>query len=142
MIIDKLLQVSHQQAVTNSAASTDVIDFGQGHPNTGMDDRSKMVITVTESATATGSATVKFAVQDSADNSSFTDVAVTAAVGKPISLLESRWLFHEHATAPLLPGVLHGGFGTADGRQVLGSDCDGSSAECGLPRQSAHRVTR
>ncbi|MFU1966157.1 Bbp16 family capsid cement protein, partial [Bordetella bronchiseptica] len=82
MIIDKLLQVSHQQAVTNSAASTDVIDFGQGHPNTGMDDRSKMVITVTESATATGSATVKFAVQDSADNSSFTDVAVTAAVGK------------------------------------------------------------
>ena len=82
MYIDKLLQVSNEQAVTSTAASTDVIDFGQTNPNVGMDDQSKMVITVDEAATASGSATVTFAVQDSADNSSFADVAVTAAIGK------------------------------------------------------------
>lgn len=82
MIIDKLLQVSDGQAVTASAASTDVIDFGQANPNTGMDDRSKMVITVDESADAAGAATVTFSVQDSADNATFADVAVTGAIGK------------------------------------------------------------
>lgn len=82
MIIDKLLQVSDGQAVTASAASTNVIDFGQANPNTGMDDRSKMVIAVDESAAAVGAATVTFSVQDSADNATFTDVAVTGAIGK------------------------------------------------------------
>ena len=52
MFIDKALQVSSAQAVTASAASTDVIDFGQATPNIGMDDRSSMVITVSESAAA------------------------------------------------------------------------------------------
>lgn len=82
MYIDKNLQVSNAQVVTATAASTDVIDFGQATPNTGMDGRSKMVITVSEAAAAAGAATVTFAVQDSADNSSFADVAVTAAIGK------------------------------------------------------------
>ena len=82
MFIDKNLQVSDAQAVTNTAASTDVIDFGQTNPNVGMDDRSSMVITVDTAATAAGAATVTFAVQDSADNSSFADVAVTTAIDK------------------------------------------------------------
>lgn len=82
MFIDKNLQVSNAQAVTSTAASTDVIDFGQTNPNTGLDGHSNMVITVDESATASGAATVTFAVQDSADNSSFSDVVVTAAIGK------------------------------------------------------------
>lgn len=82
MIIDKLLQVSDGQAVTASAASANVIDFGQANPNTGMDDRSKMVITVDESATADGAATVTFSVQDSADNNTFTDVTASGAIGK------------------------------------------------------------
>lgn len=82
MIIDKLLQVSDAQAVTVTAASTDVIDFGQANPNTGLTDHLSMAITVDEAATAVGAATVTFAVQDSADNSSFVDVAVTAAVAK------------------------------------------------------------
>jgi hypothetical protein len=50
MFIDKALQVSNEQAVTVSAASTDSIDFGQPNPNVGLDDRSNMVITVDESA--------------------------------------------------------------------------------------------
>lgn len=84
MIIDKLLQVSNVQAVTASAASTDVIDFGQANPNVGLDDHSSMVITVDEAATAAGAATVVFSIQDSADNSSFADVALTAAIGKAV----------------------------------------------------------
>lgn len=82
MLIDKFLQVSSNQAVTATAASTDVIDFGQANPNTGMDDHSKMVITVGEAAAAAGAATVTFVVQDSADNASFADVISSAAIGK------------------------------------------------------------
>lgn len=82
MIIDKLLQVSDAQAVTASAASTDVIDFGQANPNSGINHNTSLAITVDETATAAGAATVTFSVQDSADNSSFADVAVTAATGK------------------------------------------------------------
>ena len=82
MFIDKALQVSNEQAVTVSAASTDSIDFGQPNPNVGLNDRSNMVITVDESAAAAGAATVTFSVQDSADNATFADVAVTAAIGK------------------------------------------------------------
>lgn len=82
MFIDKALQVSNEQAVTVSAASTDSIDFGQANPNVGLDDRSNMVITVDESAEAAGAATVTFSVQDSADNATFANVAVTAAIDK------------------------------------------------------------
>lgn len=82
MFIDKALQVSNEQYVTVSAASTDSIDFGQANPNVGLDDRSNMVITVDKSVIAAGAATVTFSVQDSADNATFADVAVTAAIGK------------------------------------------------------------
>jgi len=82
MIIDKLLQVSDGQTVTATETSTDVIDFGQANPNTGMDDRSKMVITVDESVAAAGAATVAFSVQDSADNVGFITIAITGTFGK------------------------------------------------------------
>lgn len=82
MIIDKFLQVSNEQAVTATAASTDVIDFGQVNPHVGNDDLTKMVITCDETTTSAGASTVTFSVQDSADNSSFADVAVSPAVAK------------------------------------------------------------
>lgn len=82
MYIDRNLQVSNEQAVTASAASTDVIDFGQANPDTGATDHLSMVITVDETALAAGAATVTFAVQDSADNSAWADVSVTTAIGK------------------------------------------------------------
>lgn len=82
MYIDKFLQVSDAQTVTASAASTDVIDFGQGNPNTGMDDLTKMVITVDEGATAAGAATITFTVQDSADNATWAHVVSTGAMLK------------------------------------------------------------
>jgi hypothetical protein len=117
MYIDKHLQVSNEQAVTTSAASTDVIDFGQANPNVGLDDRSNMAITVDESATAAGAATVTFSVQDSADNSTFADVAVTAAIGKaslaagqqvvipmPTKLRRYCRVYYTVATGPLTAG--------------------------------------
>ena len=83
MIIDKLLQVSSKQAVTASAASTDVIDFGQANPNTGMDDRSAMVFTTSEGVTASGAATVTFSVQDcDTEGGTYADVAASGAIGK------------------------------------------------------------
>lgn len=82
MIIDKLLKVSANQVVTATAASTDTIDFGQVSPNTGLDDRTAMVFTVSEAVAAAGAATVTFVIQDSADNSAFADVVATGAISK------------------------------------------------------------
>lgn len=117
MFIDNNLQVSNAQAVTASAASTDLIDFGQANPNVGLDDRSNMVITVDEAATAAGAATVVFSVQDSADNSTFADVAVTAAIDKatlvaghqvvipmPTKLRRYCRVYYTVATGPLTAG--------------------------------------
>jgi len=117
MFIDKLLQVSNEQAVTASAASTNVIDFGQANPDIGMDDRSNMVITVDVAAEASGSATVAFSVQDSADNSTFADVVATVAIGKatlvagyqhvipmPTKLRRYCRVYYTVATGPLTAG--------------------------------------
>jgi hypothetical protein len=82
MIIDKSLQVSDAQAVTASAASTDVIDTGVANRSIGTDTSLALSITVDESATASGAATVTFSLQDSADNSTFADVQASAAIGK------------------------------------------------------------
>ena len=117
MYIDKTLQVSNEQAVTVAAASTDVIDFGQANPDVGMTDQCSMVITTDEAATASGAATVTFSVQDSADNSTFADVAVTAAIGKatmvagyqhvipmPTKLRRYCRVYYTVATGPLTAG--------------------------------------
>lgn len=83
MFIDKFLQVSNAQAVTATAPSTDVIDFGQTNPNVGLDDRSSMVITVDTSAAAAGAATVTFAIQDcDTVGGTYVDVVSSAAIGK------------------------------------------------------------
>lgn len=103
MIIDKFLQVSNAQAVTASAASTDVIDAGATkNASIGRDIGAGdmyMVFTCSEAATAAGAATVTFAVQDSADNSSFADVIVSAAIGKATLVVGSQ------VVLPLPPGM-------------------------------------
>jgi hypothetical protein len=117
MIIDKSLQVSSAQVVTASAASTDVIDFVQANPDLGMDSHSSMVFTVSEAVAAAGAATVTFSVQDSADNSAFADVAVTAAIGKaslpvgaqvvipmPVKLRRYCRAYYTIGTGPLTSG--------------------------------------
>ena len=118
MIIDKLLQVSDAQAVTVTAPSTDVIDFGQANPDVGMDGLSTMAITTKVAAAAAGAATVTFSVQDSADNSTWADVAVTAAIPKatlvagyqhiipmPTKLRRYCRVYYTVATGPLTAGT-------------------------------------
>ena len=125
MIIDRFLQVSNEQAVTATAASTDVIDFGQTNPNTGMSDHLDLSITVDETVTAAGPATVVFTIQDSADNSSFADVASTVAIGKaalplgtqiviPMPKLHRRYVRVNYtvATGPLTAGKFSAQFVT------------------------------
>jgi hypothetical protein len=125
MIIDKFLQVSNEQAVTATAASTDVIDFGQTNPNTGISDHLDLSITVDEAAAAAGAATVVFSIQDSADNSSFADVASTVAIGKaalplgaqiviPMPKLHRRYVRVNYtvATGPLTAGKFSAQFVT------------------------------
>ena len=118
MIIDKALQFSNKQAVTVTAVSTDVIDFGQPNPNTGLNDRMYCTIGVGAAATAAGAATVTITLQDSADNSTFTDVVSTQAIGKaaltvgaqfvlPMPVTHRRFvrLNYTVATGPLTTGT-------------------------------------
>lgn len=74
MHIDKFLEVSDAQAVTATAPSTDVIDTKQILSNLGMSEL-ELVVTLAETATAAGAATVTVTLQDSADNSAWRDIA-------------------------------------------------------------------
>lgn len=83
MFIDKNLQVSNAQAVTASAASTDLINYGQANPNSGLDDRSSMVFTTDTAATAAGAATVVFSIQDcDTEGGTYVDVVASGAIPK------------------------------------------------------------
>lgn len=76
MIMDKENQVSNAQAVTAAAGSTDYIDNGVAR-DVGMGDPLFMMITVDESADASGSATVEFQLRVD-DNTSFSSPKVVA----------------------------------------------------------------
>ena len=83
MIYDKLNTFGTEQAVTATAASTDIIDLGAVR-DIGNGEPMELVILCTESATASGSATVTFALQTD-DNDGFSSAATlasTAAIGK------------------------------------------------------------
>ena len=118
MYIDKALQMSNAQAVTVTAPSTDVVDFGQVNPNSGFSDMLKVVVTTGVAATAAGAATVTVTAQDSADNSSWADIASTAAIPKaslvigyqaviPMPLFHRRYVRVNYtvATGPLTAGT-------------------------------------
>ena len=87
MILDKLLMLSEAQAVTASAASTDVIDLGPidgTRRDIGVGYPLEFFVNVNTTATAAGAATVNFQLQTSPDNSTWTtltssgDLALTA----------------------------------------------------------------
>lgn len=81
MIIDSQLEYSDAQAVTASAASTNIVDHGLGDAGVG-EDVMHLVIQCTETATAVGSATVTFTLQTDGDSAfgSATSVLATAAI--------------------------------------------------------------
>jgi hypothetical protein len=80
--LDNNAVLSDAQAVTSTAASTKSYDAATALRNIGSGNEIDLVITTTTTCTAAGAATVTFALQDSPDNSSFTDVVVTPAIAK------------------------------------------------------------
>ena len=75
MILDKLLMFSEKQAVTASAASTDVIDLGPidgTRRDVGVGYPLEFWATVDTTATAAGAATLNVQLQTSPDNSTWT----------------------------------------------------------------------
>lgn len=85
MITDKLNTFSAAQAVTATAASTDVIDLGPlTHGNTrrdiGAGEPLHFVVTALTTATASGAATVNFQLQTSDDNSTWVTLYDSGAV--------------------------------------------------------------
>lgn len=78
MILDKLLMFSEAQAVTATAASTDVIDLGPidgTRRDIGVGYPLEFWTTVNTTATASGDATVNVQLQTSPDNSTWTTIA-------------------------------------------------------------------
>ncbi|EGE0094003.1 hypothetical protein DND53_28670, partial [Escherichia coli] len=85
MITDKLLMFSEAQAVTNTAASTDVIDLGPIDGNRrdiGVGYPLEFWVLVNTAATASGDATVNIQLQTSEDNSSWTTIYDSGALAK------------------------------------------------------------
>ncbi|MFW0699027.1 Bbp16 family capsid cement protein [Pantoea sp. R13S299] len=81
MILDKLLMFSEAQAVTASAASTDVIDLGPIDGNRrdiGVGYPLELFVNVNTTAAAAGAATVNIQLQTSPDNSAWTTLASTS----------------------------------------------------------------
>src|SRR4051812_48595509 len=81
-IVDHNLYMSDAQAVTASAASTRSLDFATATRNIGAGEPLELVVQVATTTGSAGSSTVTFALQDSADNSSFADVVASAAIAK------------------------------------------------------------
>ncbi len=80
MILDKLLMLSEAQAVTASAASTDVIDLGPidgTRRDIGVGYPLEFWATVNTTAAAAGAATVNIQLQTSPDNSTWTTLTST-----------------------------------------------------------------
>lgn len=78
--IDQNLVLSDAQAVTVTAVSTKSIDTNTALRNIGSGEPVEMLVAVGTTFTAAGAATMTVALQDSADNSTFTDVLVSPAI--------------------------------------------------------------
>lgn len=81
MILDKLLLVSSAQALTATAASTDVIDQGVAR-DMAPGEPMKGFVTVTTLLQSAGSSTLQVQVQGSTDNSTWTTYWESAALAK------------------------------------------------------------
>jgi len=78
--VDNNLVLSDAQAVTATAASTKSVDFATALRNVGAGQEIDLVVNVVTACSSSTATTVTFAIQDSADNSTFTDVVVSPAV--------------------------------------------------------------
>lgn len=123
-ILDKLLQLSNAQAVTVTAPSTNVVDAGATkNANIGRDLGAGtplyLMLNVSTTFTAAGAGTLTATLQDSADNSSWADVASFGTlalaqlvagmkywVGLPIPTRRYLRVNYTVATGPMTAGVV------------------------------------
>lgn len=124
MILDKNLLFSTSQAITASAASTDVIDLGVLEDlGIGDDPSLEIILLITETFTAAGAATLVASFQGSVDNSSWTDMAMTAAIGKA-SLTAgaeiARWSLPSLVAGQSMPRYLRMNYTVATGPMTAG----------------------
>lgn len=117
MIKDKLLELASAQAVTVSAASTNVIDQGAANP---ADADLFLVCVCKEAATAAGAATVNFKIESSVDEAFTSPIShfQSGAIGKAAITLNKEMFkvelppgtkryiraYFEIATGPLTAG--------------------------------------
>ncbi|MEQ9887615.1 Bbp16 family capsid cement protein [Pectobacterium zantedeschiae] len=126
MILDKLLMFSEAQAVTATAASTDVIDLGPidgTRRDIGVGTPLEFFVNVNTTATAAGAATVNIQLQTSADNSTYVTLfdssalaLATLTAGKrvasvkvPQGVLRYLRVNYSVATGPLTAGAFTAG---------------------------------
>lgn len=89
MLLDNELMFSKAQAVTSTAASTNVIDLGPTHDAGVTPGELELFVKVDEAATAAGAATVTLSLEtdDNVGFSSATTILTTAAIGKATLVL-------------------------------------------------------
>lgn len=123
-ILDKQLQYSDKQAVTATAVSTNVVDAGATKNaaigrDLGAGTPLYLFLSVSQTFTAAGAATLVATLQDSADNSTFADVASIGAlslaqlvagksywVGFPIPTRRYTRVNYTVATGPMTAGII------------------------------------
>lgn len=123
-ILDKFLQYSDKQAVTATAVSTNVVDAGATKNaaigrDLGAGTPLFLFLSVSQTFTAGGAATLVATLQDSADNSSWADVASTGPlslaqltagtskwVGFPIPTRRYTRVNYTVATGPMTAGIV------------------------------------
>lgn len=144
MFIDKKLQLTgvSGQAVTVTAPTTDVVDVGNAYSDIGSSEKLELAINVSTTATAAGAATVTFALQDSADNNTFTDLSVTKAY--PVAELVAG----KTIIIPVPPGArryVRGNFTVATGPLTAGvfnaAIVNGAQRNIAYPNASAIGAT-
>lgn len=104
MIIDKKLLFTPTTGTALSATATasavsDVLDFGSASRDVGSGDDLACVIRVQSSFAGSSATSIAFSLQDSADNSTFTDVLATPTIAKA-SLIAGYQVI-----IPLKPGL-------------------------------------
>lgn len=104
MLIDKKLLFTPTTGTALSATATasavsDVLDFGSASRDIGTGDDLACVIRVQSSFASSSATSIAFSLQDSADNSTFTDVLATPTIAKA-SLIAGYQVI-----IPLKPGL-------------------------------------
>ncbi len=93
MIIDGLLQFDSNLGLTATSTSTNVIDLVNARDlGIGDDPAMRVAVLVTETFLSAGATTLQVQVQGSTDNSSYTVMAESAAIGKASLVLGANVL--------------------------------------------------